>query len=275
MAQEPELTRAYLNPAENVALGIAGGCFETAVHMPLLTWKITSQEGRPLPKTFGGWYRGVFAQCGSVAPITGLQVVANGVFSRIISGGTRDMTDLERIGSAMGAGAFSSIIYSPADLLTIHQQKLSKAPLPTIQHIAQEHGYLKLYRGISSCAVREAIYTCGYLGLGPVLADKFKEERVFSTDLACNLGASVVAGVLASITSHPVDTAKTVYQADLTGAKYTSASRSFMLLVKEQGVSSLYLGGAARMARNISAFFLVGLMREKLIDYKTAHGSLL
>jgi hypothetical protein len=62
-----------LSGPENVSLGAIGGVFETVIQMPLITYKICVQEGRALPKG-SGWYRGVFANASSLAPITALQV---------------------------------------------------------------------------------------------------------------------------------------------------------------------------------------------------------
>jgi hypothetical protein len=59
-------------------------------------------------------------------------------------------------------------------------------------------------------------------------------------------------------------------QADLSGTKFPNARSTFQFLVKENGIRSLYKGGGPRMCRNIGAFFLIGLMREKFIDYRTA-----
>ena len=41
--------------------------------MPILTFKFCKQEGRPMPTSVGGWYRGVGVQAGTVAPITAIR----------------------------------------------------------------------------------------------------------------------------------------------------------------------------------------------------------
>jgi len=88
--------RAALSPVENLLLGAFGGSLETGLQMPLLTWKFSRQEGRPLPTNLTGWYRGVLAQTSSVAPITALQVMSNGILERLITGNKRESTDIEK-----------------------------------------------------------------------------------------------------------------------------------------------------------------------------------
>ena len=75
------------------------------------------QEGRPLPTTVKGWYRGVFVQSSTVAPITAIQMMVNGILGNIVLGGEkRELTDLETIATACGAGVVSALVYSPVDL---------------------------------------------------------------------------------------------------------------------------------------------------------------
>eukprot|EP00959_Pyramimonas_sp_CCMP1952_P025247 529618-Pyramimonas_sp.AAC.1 len=209
--------RVPLSGTENVVLGAAGGIVETCIQMPLITYKICVQEGRALPKNFGGWYRGVFANAASLAPITALQMFANGVLEKTITGGQRPPSELEQIATAMGAGSISALIYSPVDLLVIQQQKLKLPPMPAISHIVKHYGPLGMYRGFNACVVREAIYTAGYLGLAPVAVGRLNkmapwfEENPSTTRL---IGACI-GGTVAAMLTHPMDTAKTCLQADI------------------------------------------------------------
>ena len=64
--QEAACARPALSYYENLAVGVGGGCFETAALMPVLTWKFCAQEGRALPKlphslgTIAPWYCAVW-----------------------------------------------------------------------------------------------------------------------------------------------------------------------------------------------------------------------
>lgn len=253
-------------------VGIVGGTTETCVLMPVLTWKFCSQEGRPLPKNIGGFYRGVVVQAGNVAPITAVQMFLNGLFEKQVFGATdtKPLTDIEKMGAACLAGACSSVIYSPVDLTMIHQQKRSLGPLQTLQWIYGTHGVGAIWRGLGAMSLREGIYTAGYLGLAPVLTKKLQQmPGREDAHLANALVGSCIAGTVSALLTHPTDTAKTVYQADIEGVKYTSASAAAPKLYAEGGIRAFYRGGLARTIRLCGAFFIVSSMREGLIQYKT------
>lgn len=265
----PSKVRATLSPVENLGVGISGGCLETALLMPILTWKFCAQEGRPYPR-FPGMYRGVFVQASSVAPLTAMQMVVNGLFENMLTGGKRGVTDAEAIGCALAAGATSASLYGPVDLTSIHQQKLNMSPIATVQHLVREHGALIMWRGVVPTAVREAIYTGGYLGLAPfftksLMAQKGWEEAYFASAVLGSLGA----GVIANVASQPIDTAKTVVQADLRGVTYTGMVQALGELNRKEGLMGMYRGGIARTLRTSGAFFVVSSIREMCVLEKS------
>ena len=55
----------------------------------------------------------------------------------------------------------------------------------------------------------------------------------------------------------PIDTAKTVIQADVTGAKYRGMLQTLPELYRTNGMTRLYSGGLARTFRTCGAFFIV------------------
>jgi hypothetical protein len=262
-----------LNEIENIGVGMVGGVTETCLLMPVLTAKFCLQEGRPLPKNIGGWYRGVFVQAGNVAPVTAVQVFLNGVFAKYAFGetDTNPLSDQKKILASTMAGAGSAVMYSPVDLVNIQQQKLEKSPMGTVKHIVGNGGVFSLWRGVSAMAIREGIYTAGYLGMAPVLSNYLatmpgREEKYLQNAIA----ACAVAGVTASLVTHPVDTCKTVVQADLAGTKFSSAMTAAPKLYAEGGIAAFYRGGLARCVRTVGAFIVVSSMREAMIQNKTA-----
>lgn len=263
-----------LSATENLMIGALGGAAETCLQMPLLTFKFCRQEGRALPANVKGWYRGVGVQAGTVAPITAIQMMVNGILGGIVRGGeTRELTDGETIATACGAGVVSALVYSPVDLTTIQQQKLNKSPAATIAHLSKTYGVTSLMRGYVPCAIREGIYTAGYLGLAPVLTSQLIRFGGFFKDspFAAALTGACSAGTIAALLTHPVDTAKTCVQADITGKDgWTNARTALPRLIREGGVRSLYQGGLARTVRLCGAFFICMTIREKAIDFKTA-----
>lgn len=266
--------RQTLSANENLAVGMVGGTMETCILMPVLTWKFCRQEGRPYPK-FPGMYRGVFVQAGNVAPVTAMQMVFNGLLEKAMTGGSgRQLTDLEQLGCGLGAGAASAVLYTPVDLTMIHQQRLGLDPLGTVKHIVNKHGLLRMHHGYVSTAVREAMYTAGYLSLAPMFQKHLMQQPGWEESfwLSTVLG-SCTAAVIANVLSHPVDTSKTVYQADVAKEKYGSAFAAFSDLYRTRGITALYNGGLARTIRGCGAFFVISSLREQCIVNKTVRGS--
>lgn len=279
-ASEKKMVRTPLSPMENLSVGCFSGALETCIQMPILTYKLCLQEGRALPKTMTGWYRGVAVQSGTVAPITAIQFTINGLLQGLVRSNSADktpnrkLTDLEVIGTAAGAGALSSFVYSPVDLTTIQQQNLSKNPVDALRHIVKHHGFTNgLFRGIAACAVRESIYTAGYLGLSPVVTAHLSGSADFfkNNPLVAKITGASIAGTAAALITHPVDTAKTVIQADIGAKEYPNARTALIRLFREQGIESLYRGAIPRTVRICGAFFVCTTIQDFAIDYKTSN----
>lgn len=271
-ASKEQAPRMALSPMENLGVGALGGALEVSIQMPILTFKFCVQEGRALPTSAAGWYRGVGVQAGTVAPITAIQMMVNGFLGKVaLRGDVRELTDQEKIVTAFGAGAISALVYSPVDLVTIQQQKLAKNPLATLKHLVNNHGVSSLLRGFSACAVRESIYTAGYLGLAPVATSALCEKVAFFQDkpFAAGFTGACFAGTLAALLTHPADTAKTCVQSDMMGTQWASARAVVPKLIAEGGIGSLYKGGLARTVRLCGAFFICMTLREYAIDVKT------
>ena len=243
------------------------------MQMPILTFKFCKQEGRALPSSVGGWYRGVGVQAGTVAPITAIQMMVNGVLQGMaLRGEKRALTDFEQMYTAAGAGAISALVYSPVDLTTIQQQKMNLNPVATMSAIVKDYGLQGVFRGFVSMAVRESIYTAGYLGAAPVITAQLSQMDIFKgKEFVAGLSGACIAGTAAALLTHPVDTAKTCMQSDLSGATYSSARAAMPKLMAEGGVQAFYRGGAARTLRLCGAFFVCMTIRDAAIDYKTAH----
>jgi len=263
-----EKSRAQLSPLMNIAVGGGGGMIETYVQMPIITWKYCTQEGRKFPTTIPGWWRGGIVQSSSVAPITAFQVMVNGLLEKLVTGGRRDVTSIENIYTAMLAGAASGLIYCPADLMVIQQQKLNMSAPDAFRHLRGLYGNLFWTRGMLSTAGREAAYTSGYLGLAPV-AFLTAREYINNEPLAM-VCSGIFAGTIAAMVSHPLDTGKTVMQADIARKQYPTALAAIRSYYSMYGITSLYKGGFARVLRVVNACIIVAGIREMTVRYKTA-----
>lgn len=255
-SDETDRTRAQLSMLENVLVGGGGGMLETSIQMPLITAKYCTQEGRAFPSSVRGWWRGVATQAGAVAPLTGLQAGVNGLLISLVTGGERDITAREQFATAFAAGIMSATIYGPMDVMVIQQQKLKMGFTETARYLSATYGPTFFTRGFVATAGRESLYTAGGLALTPVLRDWTSANTSLGPFFSTLLGG-MTAGLLAASLSHPIDTAKTVIQADIARAEYQTARDAMRVYYKFEGVRGLYRGFALRAFRLGGAFIVI------------------
>jgi len=265
--------RPALSDFESLLVGAIGGTIETSIQMPLITWKICVQEGRPYPKGLREWYRGVFINASGVSPITAVQCFANSLLQKaVLSGKNRPLNDIENLSCSAGAGAISALIYGPIDLLVIQQQKYVASLSNTFNIIRKEYGIFRIYRGLLSTMVRESIYTMGYLGVAPVVQKRLSDFNPYFHEhyVITSVVSAMIGGTFASLLTHPVDTAKTCVQSDLTGQKYPTASWTLKHLYTKEGggLHVLFKGVIPRTLRLCGACFVISQVRESMIHLK-------
>ncbi len=115
---------------------------------------------------------------------------------------------------------------------------------------------------MTSCG-REGLFTAGYLGLAPVLAEQIHQELGVGGKLGSFLGACC-AGMLAATLSHPLDTVKTCLQGDVAQEKYKSMPETCRALMKEGGIGRFFTGWSWRTGRMICAIFVMGQCKDRL-----------
>eukprot|EP01084_Bolivina_argentea_P110579 197408_1 len=140
----------------------------------------------------------------------------------------------------------------------IQQQRFGGNVIGTPLHIMRETGVFGMLRGVLPSITREGIFTCGYLGVTPLL-----ERRVSQMDAFNGLPKPVVqfvcsmsAGLVASGLSHPADTIKTCMQGDIEQKTYTRALAGLRLIVARDGIAGLYRGYWWRYLRMGMIFFI-------------------
>ncbi|CAB9504534.1 Mitochondrial carrier protein [Seminavis robusta] len=227
-----KVTRVPLSEVENLAVGAAGGALETCLQMPILTYKFCLQEGRALPTSVPGWYRGLGVQAGTVAPITAIQFCVNGM--------------LQKAMCSWIVGLIGSVVRLVAG--------------------ASSYG-----RSAGAGHLNIAVYTAGYLGLAPVLSARLVSSSPTLADqpfMAGVLGACL-AGTTAAVLTHPVDTAKTCMQSDMNGTVWATARSAMPKLVAEGGIQALFKGMVPRTFRLCGAFLVCMSLQDMAIGYKS------
>lgn len=198
--------------------------------------------------------------------MTGLQFPLTGAVTSVITRGEiRRLSNTEMVTSGFLGGAISGIACGPMELVLIQQQRKGTSLGTTLKNIVSKHGWggNGLFRGVLTASGREAIYTAGYLGVGPAASRYLMEEGGMSEGTAKMAGA-IGTGVLAASLSHPLDTIKTCMQGDIEQKTYRNLRETARTIYADGGFAAFLRGFTWRTGRMILAVFIMGECKNQL-----------
>jgi hypothetical protein len=249
-----------LSEWQNAVVGLSGGAIEVTAMQSTNYWKNAAQQGLPFTADPRKLYRGYPANLTCMCSVTVFQFVANGYIKKMMTGGeSRPLTTIEQLGAGFAAGFSSSLLCGPLELAMIQQQRKGGSLASTASSLV---GGGHVTRGVTCCAMREGVYTAGYLGVGPVIRTSLADMGYSNAQAA--VAGAVLGGSFCCFLSHPFDTVKTLMQGDVERGSYTTATKTLSKLVKERGVSGLYSGAGWRLTRQIGAVFILDQSRVLL-----------
>lgn len=115
----------------------------------------------------------------------------------VLDGQERHLTLAEEMFCGIGGGTVSAFVGSPLELLMIQQQRKGGNVSQTIRNIAAAPA--NVGRGFTGAAIREALWTCGYLSIPPVirrtLMEKYPEQ--FPDNNMARIPAALLGGLFA------------------------------------------------------------------------------
>ncbi|KAL3765455.1 hypothetical protein ACHAW5_008568 [Stephanodiscus triporus] len=167
----------------------------------------------------------------------------------------RRLSVREEMGIGFAAGATSALAGSPLTLIMIQQQVRGGRTIDTIRRIsAPRH----VYRGFVGVAMREGLWTCGYLCLPPVVTRTLRESYPgqFDADAKARVPAALIGGLFACYLSHPFDTIKTCMQGDIERRCYGTFTETARK-IGENGYTAFYRGASFRYGRMVCAVYLI------------------
>lgn len=255
-------------------IGAAAGVCEIGIQQPTIAIKNAIQTGRSIPWSPSELYRGVTINMLSIAPITGTQFTVNNILTaQFISSHTHQLTSIQQILFSSVAGGVSGLISGPAELILIQQQQTGYTLLQQLQYITTHHSNALYRRGLISAVTRDGLFTCGYLGLTPVLQSYITKSPYSSTNNTVNnIVGSLLAGISIGILSHPIDTIKTKIQSTLVYQHngYNTMLQSIYTTIQHDSVRSLFNGLLPRTIRICGATFIISevnkLLTKQYID---------
>mmetsp|Transcript_21139 Transcript_21139/g.41930 ORF Transcript_21139/g.41930 Transcript_21139/m.41930 type:complete len:267 (-) Transcript_21139:17-817(-) len=251
-----------LSQVENATMGLLGGALEVSCFQSLNYLKNASQQNLPLTLDPRKLYRGYPSNLLNMGSCTMWQfTVMSGMQKLLLQGENRSLSDTENLVSGMVAGMSSGLLGGPAELMMIQQQV--KGGSFAVR--AKEIGPTRVLRGFFPCAMREGMWTVGYLSLPPLLRRKIMHNYGGSlNEEFARVGASLFGAFLSCLVSHPFDTVKTCMQGDIEKKKYTSTIGTFRTIYSESGVAAFYRGTHWRYLRQFLAIFLLDKVRSDL-----------
>jgi len=161
--------------------------------------------------------------------------------------------------AGIAAGAISSSICNPTDVLKVRLQAQTKGTLSQKQRtmfsmfadIYQQEGFKGLYRGVGPTAQRASVIAGVELPVYDWCKRKFITLGILGDTAWNHFIASIVAGLAGAIASNPIDVVKTrmMNQRNFKGAQqlenviiYKSSLDCFYQTAKTEGFMALYKG---------------------------------
>merc|ERR1712194_274944 len=125
---------------------------------------------------------------------------------------------------------------SPLELIMIQQQRKGGSGPARVAEIAQNP--VNFSRGLLGMAVREALWTCGYLSIPPVVRRTLMEKYpdTFDTNDKARVPAALIGGLFACYMTQWADTIKTCMQGDIERKTYGNFLQTAKSLHAESGI---------------------------------------
>ena len=173
-------------------------------------------------------YRGYVANTLNMGLGTGFQFLVNGTVKSMLTAGNehRQLAPSEQLGAGFVAGSTSALLISPTELLMIQQQRKGGG-IFNAARIVLRTSTTTMFRGMVttgafvgtsvrrvagmsplrnvslSAAMREGIYTAGYLGVGPSVREFIVATHGYSEN-AARVPAAILGGAFACLLSQCV-----------------------------------------------------------------------
>lgn len=224
------------------------------------------QQRQPISMNPNHWYRGVSANCVNMGSCTMIQFVVGGKLRQLVlNGSERNLSLAEEMVCGIGAGSVSALVGSPLELVMIQQQRKGGATIATVSNIAAS-GIPTFGRGFLGAMTREALWTCGYLSIPPVVRRTLMENypQQFPDNNRARIPAALLGGLFACYLTHPFDTIKTCMQGDIERSTYGTFSQTGRILFTESGIPAFYRGATFRYGRMVCAVFIMDYLGETI-----------
>ena len=227
------------------------------------------QQKQPIQMNPSIMYRGVGANAINMGSCTMIQFVVGGSLKNMVlqEDKYRTLSLYEEMICGIGAGATSALVGSPLELIMIQQQRKGYSTMATLKNIASQPTALMTYtRGFTGCMIREALWTCGYLSIPPVVRRTLMENypEQFPTNNTARVPAALLGGLFACYLTHPADTIKTCMQGDIERVTYGNFFQTASKIYADSSIFGFYRGATFRYGRMVCAVFIMDFLKENV-----------
>lgn len=177
-------------------------------------WRVAMDEG------VGALYSGLTASMARQVLYTGTRFGAYDIAKGLLnSTGEGSMPFHKKVIAGLGSGAMGAMVGNPADLALVRMQADGRLPpaqrrnYANVGHaivtIAKEEGVCSLWRGCLPTVNRAMVVTASQLAVYDQAKLEIRQATGWGNGLPLQASASFAAGVVAALTSTPMDVAKT------------------------------------------------------------------
>lgn len=270
-----------LTPSQNLGLGVGTAVIEGLLLQPTLYWKNAKALKLPFSVNPRIIYRGTGASMYNEMQMMGLQFGLTGVFQKMFMSSNSnkssnnsdnsiepEMTNGQRLASAMMGGVVSAVFTAPVELVMIQQQQFGGTMIGTPLRVIKTYGFSNkgMFRGVLPVILRDSIYVSGLLGVTPII-QRFFIEKYGMSDINSSICASMVGGMVAAVPSHPLDITKTCMQGDMGQVVYKGVRSTMKTLWDEGGITRMYHGCMWRTFNIIATVFIANECRIRFPSY--------
>ena len=229
-------------------------------------------------------YKGLTASLMRQATFIGTKFGAYDALKGLARGDERDgkLPFWKMTACGIGAGAIGAAVGNPADLAMVRMQADGRLP-PELRRnyrhggdalvrVAREEGVFALWRGCAPTVNRAMIVTASQMAVYDQAKHYILEHTSLRDGLVAQTGASFAAGVVAALTSNPIDLAKSRLMSMKANEKgempYSGTFDCIAKTVRREGVLAVYKGLVPTTARqvplNVVRFVSVEWMKRAL-----------
>ena len=216
--------------------------------------KIVRSEG------IRGLYRGCLPNVVCVFPEKALKITINNFFIDKFKDNNNNVEFPLRLLAGGLGGAGQVIVTNPMEIIKIQMQmnSLTKLNNNSIFNVVRSLGLKNLYKGSSSCLMRDIPFSFIYFPL----YDYLKSEKNLN-----NYFSGMVAGGTSAFTTTPLDVVKTRIQTTrVDDVKYKNLIDCFSKIYKNEGITAFYKGSGVRTLRSSIQFGITFAVFEKLSE---------